>query len=72
MNIHIIDLKTGAIVKITDCDQFKNINIGHKMVVNYKDNCGNNKRIDGTICSIKHEIYNNSKSFDYILKIKVY
>ena len=72
MEIHIIDLKTNTIVKITDCEQFKNINIGNKISVNYKDNYDTNKFIDGTICSIEHEINQNNKSFDYKLKIKVY
>ena len=72
MEIHIIDLKTNTRVKITDCEQFKNINIGHKMSVNYKDKYGTNRFIDGTICSIEHEINQNNKSFDYKLNIKVY
>ena len=72
MEIHIIDLKTNIRVKITDCEQFKNINIGHKMSVNYKDKYGTNRFIDGTICSIEHEINQNNKSFDYKLNIKVY
>lgn len=72
MEIIIIDLKTNTRVKITDCEQFKNINIGHKMSVNYKDKYGTNRFIDGTICSIEHEINQNNKSFDYKLNIKVY
>ena len=72
MEIHIIDLKTNIRVKITDCEQFKNINIGHKMSVNYKDKYGTNRFIDGTICSIEHEIDQDNESFDYRLKIKVY
>ena len=72
MEIHIIDLKTNTRVKITDCEQFKNINIGHKMSVNYKDKYGNNEYINGTICSIEHEINKNNESFDYKLNIKVF
>ena len=72
MEIHIIDLKTNTRVKITDCEQFKNINIGHKMSVNYKDKYGTNRFINGTICSIEHEIDQDNESFDYRLKIKVY
>ena len=72
MEIIIIDLKTNTRVKITDCEQFKNINIGHKISVNYKDKYGTNRFIDGTICSIEHEIDQNNKSFDYKLNIKVY
>ena len=72
MEIHIIDLKTNTRVKITDCEQFKNINIGHKMSVNYKDKYGTNRFIDGIICSIEHEIDQDNESFDYRLKIKVY
>ena len=49
MEINIIDLKTNTRVKITDCEQFKNINIGHKMSVNYKDKSGINRCINGTI-----------------------
>lgn len=72
MEIHIIDLKTNTRVKITDCEQFKNINIGHKMSVNYKDNYGNNRYIHGTICSVEHEIDKDNESFDYKLNIKIY
>ena len=72
MEIIIIDLKTNTRVKITDCEQFKNINIGHKMIVNYKDKYGTNKSIDGTVCSIEHEINKNNESFDYKLNIKVF
>ena len=72
MEINIIDLKTNEKVKITDCEQFKNINIGHKISVNYKDKSGTNRCINGTICSIEHEIDQDNESFDYRLKIKVY
>ncbi len=72
MKIYIVDLKTNETVKITNYEQFKNINIGHKMIVNYKDNCGNYKRINGTICSIEHELNQYIKDFEYTLKIKVY
>ena len=72
MVIHIIDLKTNTRVKITDCEQFKNINIGHRMFVNYKDKSGINRCINGTICSVEHEIDQDNESFDYRLKIKVY
>ena len=72
MEIHIIDLKTNTRVKITDCEQFKNINIGHRMFVNYKDKSGINRCINGTICSVEHEIHKDNESFDYRLIIKVY
>ena len=64
MEINIIDLKTNTRVKITDYEQFKNINIGHKMSVNYKDKYGTNRFIDGTICSVEHEINKDNESFD--------
>lgn len=77
MEIHIIDLKTNTRVKITTCEQFKNINIGHRMFVNYKDKSGTNRCINGTICSVEHEIdqdneFTINESIDYRLKIKVY
>lgn len=72
MELIIIDLKTKERVKITDCEQFKNINIGHKISVNYKDEYGNNEYINGIICSIEHEIDQYDKSFNYKLIIKVY
>ena len=72
MEIQIIDLKTNTRVTITDCEQFKNINIGHRMFVNYKDKSGINRCINGTICSVEHEIDKDNESFDYRLKIKVY
>lgn len=72
MEIHIIDLKTNIRVKITDCDQFKLINIGHRMFVNYKDKSGINRLINGTICSIEHEIDKDNESTEYIIKVKVY
>ena len=72
MEINIIDLKTNAKVKIIDCEQFKTINIGHKISVNYKDEYGNNEYINGTICSIEHEIDQYDESFNYKLIIKVY
>ena len=72
MEIHIIDLKTNTKVKITDCEQFKNINIGHKISVNYNDEYDNNKYINGIICSIEHKIDQDNKSFNYKLIIKVY
>ena len=72
MEIIIIDLKTNTRVKITDCEQFKNINIGNKMSVNYKDKYDINRYIHGTICSVEHEINKNNESFDYKLNIKVY
>ena len=72
MEIYIVDLKTNTIVKITDCEQFKNINIGHRMFVNYKDKHGTNRYIGGTICSVEHEIDKDNESFDYRLRVKVY
>ena len=72
MEIRIIDLHTNTIVKITDCEQFKNINIGHKLSVNYKGEYDNNEYINGIICSIEHEINKNNESFDYKLNIKVF
>lgn len=72
MEIHIIDLKTNTRVKTTDCEQFKNINIGHKMSVNYKDKYGTNRYINGTICSVEHEIDQDSESIEYRIKVKVY
>ena len=72
MEIHIIDLKTNTRVKFTDCEQFKNINIGHRMFVNYKDKSGINRCINGTICSVGHELDKDNESFDYRLIIKVY
>lgn len=72
MEIHIIDLKTNTRVKITDCEQFKNINIGHKLSATYKDKSGTNRYIFGTICSIEHEIDKDNESIDYRINIKVY
>ena len=72
MEINIIDLKTNTRVKITDCEQFKNINIGHRMFVNYKDKSGINRCINGTICSVEHELDQDNESCDYRLIIKVY
>ena len=72
MEIHIIDLKTNTRVKITDCEQFKNINIGHRMFVNYKDKFGINRCINGTICSVEHELDQDNESFEYIIRVKVY
>ena len=72
MEIHIIDLKTNTRVKITDCEQFKNINIGHRMFVNYKNKSGINRCINGTICSVEHEIDQDNESINYRLIIKVY
>ena len=72
MEINIIDLKTNTRVKIIDCEQFKNINIGHRMFVNYKDKSGINRCINGTICSVEHELDQDNESFDYRLIIKVY
>ena len=72
MEIHIIDLKTNTRVKITACEQFKNINIGHRMFVNYKDKSGINRCINGTICSVEHELDKDNESINYRLIIKVY
>lgn len=72
MEINIIDLKTNTRVKITACEQFKNINIGHRMFVNYKDKSGINRCINGTICSVEHEIDQDNESINYRLIIKVY
>ena len=71
MEINIIDLKTNTKVKITDCEQFKNINIGHKLSIIYRNEDGN-EYISGTICSVEHEINKDNESFDYKLNIKVY
>ena len=72
MELIIIDLKTNEKVKITDCEQFKNINIGHKISVNYKGEYSNNEYINGIICSIEHKIDQYDESFNYKLIIKVY
>lgn len=72
MEIHIIDLKTNEIVKVTDFEHFENIDIGHKIIVDYKDINGTKKHINGTICSIEHELYQTITSFEYIFKIKIY
>ena len=55
MEINIIDLKTNTKVTITDCEQFKNINIGHKLSIIYRNEDGN-EYISGTICSVEHRI----------------
>ena len=72
MEIQIIDLKTNTKVTITDCEQFKNINIGHKLSATYKDKYDTNRYIFGTICSVEHEIDKNNESIEYIIRIKVY
>ena len=72
VGINIIDLKTNTRVKFTDCEQFKNINIGHRMFVNYKDKSGINRCINGTICSVEHELDQDNESINYRLIIKVY
>lgn len=72
MEIYIIDLKTKTIAKINDCEQFKNISIGHKLSVTYRDDDNINRYISGTICSVEHEIDQDNESFNYRLKIKVY
>ena len=72
MEIHIIDLKTNKRIILTNFEKFKNINIGHKMSVNYKDKYDINRYIHGTICSVEHEINKDNESFDYKLNIKVY
>ena len=72
MEINIIELKTNKRIKLTNFEKFKNINIGHKMSVNYKDEYGNNEYINGIICSIEHEIDQYDESFNYKLIIKVY
>lgn len=72
MEIHIIDLKTNTRVKITNCEQFKNINIGHRMSVNYKDVYGINRYVNGTICSVEHEINKDDESTEYKIRVKVY
>ena len=71
MEINIIDLKTNTKVTITDREQFKNINIGHKLSVIYRNEDGN-EYISGTICSVEHRIDKYNKSLDYKLNIKVY
>ena len=71
MEINIIDLKTNTKVTITDCEQFKNINIGHKLSVIYRNEDGN-EYISGTIYSVEHRIDKYNKSLDYKLNIKVY
>ena len=72
MEIHIIDLKTNTRVKFTDCEQFKNINIGHKLSVIYRNEDGINEYISGTICSVEHDIDQDNESFEYIIRVKVY
>ena len=72
MEIHIIDLKTNTRIKINNGDQFKNINIGHRVFANYIDTSGINRCINGTICSVEHQIDKNDKTFDYTLIVKVY
>ena len=72
MEINIIDLKANKRIKLTNFEKFKNINIGHKMSVNYKDKYDINRYIHGTICSVEHEINKDNESFDYKLNIKVY
>ena len=72
MEINIIDLKANKRIKLTNFEKFKNINIGHKVIINYKDKYGTNRYIDGTVCSIEHEINKNNESFDYKLNIKVF
>ena len=72
MEITIIDLKTNTRVKINDCDQFKNINIGHRVFANYIDTSGINRCINGTICSVEHQIDKDDKKLNYTLVVKVY
>ena len=72
MEIYIIDLKTKISAKIIDCEQFKNISIGHKLSLIYRNEDGINEYISGTICSVEHKIDKDNKYFDYKLNIKVY
>ena len=42
------------------------------MFVNYKDKSGINRCINGTICSVEHELDQDNESINYRLIIKVY
>ena len=72
MEINIIELRTNKRIKITNFEKLKNINIGHKISFNYKNKYGNNKLIEGIICSVEHEINQDDESIDYKLNIKIY
>lgn len=72
MEINIIELKTNKRIKITNFEKFKNINIGHKISFNYKNQYGTNNLIEGIICSVEHEIIQDNESIEYRLNIKVY
>lgn len=61
MKLIVIDLKTNTKVILKNWERFNNINIGHKISVNYiEDN--SNKNINGVICSIEHVFYNDNYS----------
>ena len=68
-----IDLKTDTKVILKNWERFNNLNIGHKISVNYIDDNSNHKYINGIICSIEHIF--NSDNYSPITQdtyIKIY
>lgn len=61
MKLIVIDLKTDTKVILKNWERFNNLNIGHKISVNYiEDNL--DKNINGVICSIEHVFYSDNYS----------
>ena len=56
MKVIIVDLKTNTEVELNNKETFNNIDLNHKLSVEYMDKNNKSNKIEGIVRSIEHKI----------------
>ena len=56
MKLIVVDLKTNTEVELNNKETFNNIDVNHKLSVEYMDKNNKSNKIEGIVRSIEHKI----------------
>lgn len=56
MKLIVVDTKTNTEVELNNKEIFNNINLNHKLLVEYMDKNNKSNKIEGIVRSIEHKI----------------
>lgn len=56
MKLIVVDIKTNTEVELNNKETFNNINLNHKLSVEYMDKNNKSNKIEGIVRSIEHKI----------------
>lgn len=56
MKLIVVDTKTNTEVELNNKETFNNIDLNHKLSVEYMDKNNKSNKIEGIVCSIEHKI----------------